>query len=72
MSERRKTAKEIMILKEEIQQLEIKRSRSQSALLTALISRQQPDPDDVKFFTAFSSEIDFKREQLKKLISTLD
>lgn len=72
MSERKKIAKEVLILKEEIQQLEIRRSRSQASIIMALIGHKEPDADDVKFFLTFTSEIEFKREQMQKLASSIE
>lgn len=72
MLQRNKLAKEIHALEAEIQLLEIKRSRSQAALIEALISRTQPSDDDVQFFRTFTAQIDVKREQLQKLTKQLE
>ncbi len=56
--------REIDILESEIKELEIKRSRSEASLLEALISRREPDADEVKFFRTYNAEIDVKREKL--------
>lgn len=56
--------REIDILKSEIKELEIKRSRSQASLLEALISRREPGADEIKFFRTYNAEIEAKREKL--------
>lgn len=61
-------AKEMSMLEEEIKELEIKRSRSQASLIDALISRREPNEDDVRFFRTYTAEIDIKREKLQKLV----
>lgn len=65
-------AKEIRILEQEIQMLEIKRSRSQAALIDAIISKREPNAEDVQYFKAFTADIDVKREQLQKLTKDLE
>lgn len=72
MSRRNKLAKELHFLEEEIKFLEIKRSRSQAALIEALISRSQPNDDDVQFFRTFTAEIEVKREQIRQLTSEIE
>lgn len=72
MSEKKNLAKEIRVVEEEIKLLEIKRSRSQAALIEALISRQDPPEDEAQFFRTFTAEIEVKREQLVKLTQQLE
>lgn len=72
MLKRNKLAKELHALEEEIKLLEIKRSRSQASIMESLISRTQPNDDDVQFFRTFTAEIDVKREQLQKLTKQLE
>lgn len=72
MSFKKELAKEINSLEEEIKQLEIKRSRSQASIIDSLISKQDPDEQDVQFFRTYSAEIELKREQLAKLSRKLD
>lgn len=52
--------------------LEAKRSRSQAALVDALISRNDPSESEMQFFRVFTAEINLKREQLTKLKKQLD
>ena len=62
----------ISILEEEIKVLEIKRSRSQAALIESLISRQQPDESEMQFFRTFTADIDVKRERMLALMEQLE
>lgn len=72
MSEKRDLAKEIRMIEAEIQSLEIKRSRSQAALLEALISKKEPDAADVEYFRAYNAQIDVKRDRLKQVTARLE
>lgn len=72
MSKRNALAKEIHALEEEIKLLEIKLSRSMRVIIEALVSRIQPQDEDLQFFRTFSAEIDVKREQLQKLVKELE
>ena len=72
MSVKKELAKEIHILEEEIKVLEIKRSRSQAALIESLISRQTPDEEEMQFFRTFTADIEVKREQLLKYMKQLE
>ena len=72
MSKKKELAKEIHILEEEIKVLEIKRSRSQAALIESLISRQTPDEEEMQFFRTFTVDIEVKREQLLKYMKQLE
>ena len=67
MSQKSKMAKELYALEEEIKALELKLFRSMAALMEAIISHTPPTDADVQFFRAFTSEVNYKREQLKKL-----
>lgn len=71
MSLKKEIAKEIMILEEEIKVLEIKRSRSQAALIESLISRQQPNETEAQFFRTFTADIEVKRERMLELTEQL-
>lgn len=72
MSRKSSLAKEIHILEEEIKILEIKRSRSQAALIEALIGHAEPDETDVQFFRAFTADIELRRERLQALTKQLE
>ena len=55
----------------EIEALEKKRSRSQSALMNAMLNGTQPDPADTEYFRVFSALIDSERENLRNLMKEL-
>lgn len=56
----------------EIEALEKKRARSQSALMAAMLSNKPQNPMDAEYFRVFSALIDNERENLRKLIEELD
>lgn len=72
MSVKKDLAKELHVLEEEIKLLEIKRSRSQSALIEALISRKEPNEEEMQYFRTYNAEIEVKREQMAKIIEQLE
>lgn len=72
MSRKSELKRAIIESEEEIESLEKKRSRSQSALLRAIIDNKQPDAMDVEYFKTFTSLIDVERENLRKLKAELE
>ena len=64
MSLKKDLAKEIGLLEKEMAALESKRSRSMAALMESLISRRDPDEDEMQFFRQYSAEIEVKRQKL--------
>ncbi len=72
MSIKREMAKEIRMISEEIKILEIKRSRSEAALIKSLISKSEPNKEDVDYFCAFTAEIDLKRDRIQELTLELE
>lgn len=72
MSIKKELAKEIRVLEEEIKELEIKRSRSQAALIESLISKQDPDESEMQFFRTYTADIEVKRERLMKMNMQLE
>lgn len=72
MSRRNALAKEIHALEEEIKLLEIKLNRSMRVIIESLVSREQPNDEDLQFFRTYSAEIDIKREQLQKAVKELE
>ena len=58
MSKKSELKKKIAESGAEIELLEKKRGRSQSALLEAMINGQTPNPTDVEYFRVFSSLIE--------------
>lgn len=72
MSVKKDLAKELHVLEEEIKLIEIKRSRSQSALIEALISRKEPSEEEMQYFRTYNAEIEVKREQMAKIVDQLE
>ena len=64
--------KQIEESEQEIESLEKKRVRSQSALLEAYINHTTPDDADVEYFRVFTSLIKLERENLRKLNEELE
>ena len=64
MSLKKDLAKEIGLLEKEMAALESKRSRSMAALMESLISRRDPNEDEMQFFRQYSAEIEVKRQKL--------
>lgn len=72
MREKRILNKKIAQCKASIEELEQKRSRSQAALITAILSNTSPDDEDVEYFNKFTAEIDAQRELMRALIAELE
>ncbi len=64
MSEKRKLKKEIKLCMQTIQEIERKRSRSQSALVQAILLQEEPNENDVEWFNKYTGEITSCRNQL--------
>lgn len=60
---------EIKRSKNRIEELEKKRSRSQAALVAAILAHTEPNDEDVDYFNGFTKEIDAEREKLRALIA---
>ena len=71
MSLKKDLAKEIQVIEKEMQELESKRVRSMAALVEALISKRDPDEQEMQFFRQYSAEIEVKREKLIDLTKQL-
>ena len=71
MSVKKDLAKEISILEKEMAALESKRSRSISALIEAIISKRDPEEQEMQFFRQYTAEIEVKREHLIELTNRL-
>lgn len=67
MSKKSDLKKAILESEQEIESLEKKRIRSQSALLEAFLNHAQPNEKDAEYFRVFTSLIDLERENLRKL-----
>lgn len=72
MSKKSQLKKAIDDSEKEISALEAKRARSQSALMTAMLSGKKPNPVDQQYFNAFTVLIDNERENLRKLLAELE
>lgn len=57
--------------KRKIELLEQRRSRSQAALVTAILSDAHPDDRDVDYFNQFTQMIDSEREKMRALMKEL-
>lgn len=71
MSLRKDLAKEINTIEKEMRELEFKRTRSMAALMESLISKRDPEEQEMQFFRQYSSEIEVKREKLIELTEQL-
>ncbi|MBO4540032.1 MAG: hypothetical protein J5781_07110 [Clostridia bacterium] len=67
MFEKLKLRRKIRKLKIQIEELEKKRSRSQSALVDAILSNSIPDDQDVDYFNRYSERINSDRERIREL-----
>ena len=61
--------KQIRQSKKTIAELEQRRSRSQAALVSALLNHTTPNDDDVDYFNLFSEKIDSERNHLHELMA---
>lgn len=67
MFEKLKLRRKIRKLKIQIEELEKKRSRSQSALVDAILSNSVPEDQDVDYFNRYSERINADRERIREL-----
>ena len=67
MFEKFKIRRKIRKLKIQIEELEKKRSRSQSALVDAILSNSVPADQDVDYFNRYSERINSDRERIREL-----
>ena len=67
MSEKRRLKKEIKLCMNTIKEIERKRSRSQSALVQAILLQEQPDETDVEWFNKYTGEITACRNHMVEL-----
>ena len=72
MFEKAKLKKAIKQSKERIDTIEQKRTRSQAALVDAILRQAQPDDRDVDYFNQFTEQIDAERDNLHKLMKQLE
>ena len=67
MFEKLKLRRKIRKLKIQIEELEKKRARSQSALVDAILSNSIPEDQDVDYFNRYSERINSDRERIREL-----
>lgn len=72
MFEKAKLKKAINKSKERIAEIEQKRTRSQAALVDAILRHTDPDDRDVDFFNQFTAQIEEERVNLHRLMKELD
>ncbi len=65
MFEKRRLKKKIELCKREIQELEQRRTRSQAALVEAILTNTTPSDDDVEYFNNFTQKINAVRDQMQ-------
>lgn len=70
--EKRKLKKEIKICRQTIEEIEHKRSRSQSALVQAVLLQETPNERDVEWFNKYTGEITACRNHMIDLQKKLD
>jgi len=66
-SEKRKLRKEIKVCMQTIEEIERKRSRSQSALVQAVLLQETPEESDVEWFNKYTGEITACRNHMIEL-----
>ena len=71
MSKKKDLKKAIEESEMEIETLEKKRNRSQSAILQAFLEHKSPDNADAEYFRVYSQLIDLARSNLRKLHAEL-
>lgn len=74
-NEKRKLKKEIKTCMRTIEEIERKRSRSQSALVQAVLLQETPDERDVEWFNKYTGEITACRNhmiELQKKLNSLE
>ena len=74
-AEKRRLKKEIKICMQTIEEIERKRSRSQSALVQAVLLQETPEESDVEWFNKYTGEITACRNhmiELQKKLKSLE
>ena len=72
MFEERKYKKEIKRCRATIEEIERKRSRSQSALVQAILLQEEPNEADVEWFNKYTGEITACRNHMNEIQKKLD
>ena len=68
---KRRLKKSIKRCMNNIEELERRRSRSQAALVDAILTRTDPHDDDVDYFNRFTDKINAERDRLRALQAEL-
>ncbi len=71
-NKKRKLKKEIKLCMQTINEMERKRSRSQSALVQAVLLQETPDEHDVEWFNKYTGEITSVRNHMMELQKELN
>lgn len=71
MFKKLKLKREIEKSRKTIEMFEQKRTRSQAALVEAILTHSEPDDKDVDFFNEFTAKINDERERMHKLMDEL-
>lgn len=71
MSKKSEIKKAIAESEQEIADLEIRRNRSQSALLQSFLDNSKPNKNDAEYYRVYSQLIDLERAKLRKLNADL-
>lgn len=72
MFEKKKLEKEIKRCRATIEEIERKRSRSQSALVQAILLQEEPNEADVEWFNKYTGEITACRNHMTEMQKKLD
>lgn len=72
MFKKAKLKKGIKRAKKTILMLEKKRTRSQAALVEAILTHQSPDDSDVEYFNRFTELIEAERNKMHNLMKELE
>ncbi len=72
MFEKAKLKKAIKRSKERIEAIEQRRTRSQAALVEAILRHTEPNDKDVDYFNQFTEQIEEERANLHRLMKRLD
>ena len=72
MFEKMKLKKAIERSKERITEIEQRRTRSQAALVEAILQQKDPDDKDVDYFNQFIAQIEEERSILHRLMKQLE
>ena len=72
MLKKSKLKKEINACRKKIQALEQKRTRSQAALVYALLNHTTPSDSDIEYFNQFTVQMENERVHMHELMAELE